>query len=203
MKSHRFFDRQRQVWVRRSLPGEYASSPQVEETLMTVLGSCVSVCLIDAQAGLAGMNHFMLPQAMHTAFIDQTSTDATNSSARYGSYAMEVLINDLLSHGAQRERLRAWVFGGAKILRNGSDIGESNIQYASHYLQREKIRVVSQDTGGHLARKIYLNTHMLAPECELIETRLNRVQHREARYSENLGKLARTHESDVSLFNAV
>jgi chemotaxis protein CheD len=203
MKSHRFFDRQRQVWVRRLLPGEYASFPLVKETLMTVLGSCVSVCLMDAQAGVAGMNHFMLPQAMHTAYIDQTSADATNSSARYGSYAMEVLINELLSYGAQRERLRAWVYGGAKILSSGSDIGNSNAQYADHYLRREKIRTVHQDTGGHLARKLYLNAQMLAPQCELIETRLNRVHHREARYSEALGKLARTHESDVSLFNAV
>jgi chemotaxis protein CheD len=36
---------------------------------------------------------------------------------RYGTYAMEILINDLLKAGARRENLEAKVFGGGAVLR--------------------------------------------------------------------------------------
>src|SRR3546814_17612612 len=88
------------------LPGEFQVTSE-DIVLVTLLGSCVSACLRDPLAGVGGINHFMLPEAEALG----------SSSARYGAYAMEVLINELLKRGARRERLEAKVFGGGTVTR--------------------------------------------------------------------------------------
>ena len=103
------------------------TDPQVVMT--TVLGSCIAACIRDPQAGVGGMNHFLLPDAG-----DGRGGDAV----RYGAYAMELLINDLLKKGARRERLEAKIFGGAKLFDGLSDVGASNSAFAERFL-REKI----------------------------------------------------------------
>ena len=77
--------------------GEARVSADPDLELGTILGSCVATCLYDAQARIGGMNHFLLP--------DGNTGDG--APARYGSYAMEVLINELLKRGASRKRLEA------------------------------------------------------------------------------------------------
>jgi len=80
------------------LPGEYYYTRQ-DMVIVTVLGSCVAACIRDRTTGLGGMNHFMLP--------DGGDSGPVSASMRYGTYAMEVLINDLLKAGARRENLEA------------------------------------------------------------------------------------------------
>jgi chemotaxis protein CheD len=209
MKQHRFFDRSHTAWVRRLLPGEFASSKkaplecsanQSSEALMTVLGSCVAVCLWDKVAGVIGMNHFMLPEQSDLIIIEKTSVDPASRSARYGSNAMELLINEMLFKGAQKDRLTAWVFGGAQILAGLTDIGLCNIQFARQYLVREKIAIKGQDTGGSLARKLYFALDLHEPECRLIEESLHRVQHRELRHAATIARAGLGQGADISLF---
>src|SRR3546814_1960383 len=88
------------------LPGEFQVTSE-DIVLVTLLGSCVSACLRDPLAGVGGINHLMLPEAEALG----------SSSARYGAYAMAVLINELLKRGARRERLEAKVFGGGKVIK--------------------------------------------------------------------------------------
>ena len=128
-------------------PGElYASQRNI--LIVTVLGSCVSVCLMDRVARIGGMNHFMLP--------DRTdSRSLVSEPARYGAHAMEMLINNLLTMGARRERLVAKVFGAGRVLPGMSDVGARNAQFALEYLERERITVVAKDVGGNHARKVY------------------------------------------------
>lgn len=103
----RYFDREFQVEAVKILPGQYyAASGQ--GAITTVLGSCVSTCLWDPVQRVAGMNHFMLPGDTATAASPWTA------SARFGVYAMELLINDMIRIGADRTRLVAKVFGGGK-----------------------------------------------------------------------------------------
>jgi chemotaxis protein CheD len=209
MKQHRFFDRARSTWVLRLLPGEFATSKKAldklsslppSQGLMTVLGSCVAVCLMDKSAGVMGMNHFMLPEQLDPAYLEHYETNPANRSARYGSYAMELLINALLAQGAKREHLGAWIFGGGQILAGMTDIGQSNVQFATQYLLREKIKIKGQDTGGKLARKLYFAPELSAPECRLIQESLNRVQHREIRHAASLASGNATQKTDISLF---
>ncbi|PXF29425.1 hypothetical protein WH50_20930 [Pokkaliibacter plantistimulans] len=125
-------------------PGDFYVTSQ-DECLMTVLGSCVSVCMYDPCAGIGGMNHFILPDS-------QDDTVATTS--RYGSYVMEVLMNALLHLGADRSQLRLKIVGGAQVIRFQRQIGEMNIAFAKHYADAEQLNVVSADIGGKRPRKV-------------------------------------------------
>jgi chemotaxis protein CheD len=128
-------------------PGElYASHRNI--MIVTVLGSCVSACLMDPLTRIGGMNHFMLP--------DRTGSQSVVSEpARYGAHAMEMLINNLLTMGANRGRLVAKLFGAGRVLPGMSDVGARNAQFAIDYLEREGIPVKAQDVGGDHARKVY------------------------------------------------
>jgi len=143
----RFHDHQFGVEAVKLLPGEYYATAE-DIMLMTVLGSCVSACLSDPETGVGGMNHFMLPESESGAEV---------SSARYGSYAMEVLINELMKLGAARQRLEAKVFGGGTVLRGFTvaNVGERNISFVRNYLAAEHIPVIAEDLGDICPRKIH------------------------------------------------
>ena len=144
-----YFDREFDVAAVKLLPGEYYVTSR-DMVLTTVLGSCVSACLRDTTAGIGGMNHFMLPDVSATP-----SRDAA-AAMRYGAYAMEVLLNELIKAGARRERLEAKVFGGGAVLANMTllNIGERNADFVLRYLQIEQVRIAAQDLRGHLPRRI-------------------------------------------------
>lgn len=130
------------------LPGEYFVTKR-DMLIVTVLGSCVSTCMRDSESGVGGMNHFMLPA--HGG--DPKSP--VSSSARYGAFAMEILINQLLGLGAKRERLEAKVFGGGRVLAGLTDIGQRNVEFVRDYLRRERVKLVAEDLGKNYARKVY------------------------------------------------
>lgn len=144
-----YHDRTFDMEAAKLLPGEYYATGR-DMLLVTVLGSCVAACIRDAKTGIGGMNHFMLPEG-------GDPHDLMSASARYGSYAMEVLVNQLVKLGANRSRLEAKVFGGAAVLRGFTtvNVGEANSDFALDYLAQERIRVVSQDLRGIHPRKVY------------------------------------------------
>lgn len=124
------------------LPGEYFVSSE-ELVIMTVLGSCIAACIWDGRARTGGMNHFMLPEG-------------EDGSGRYGSYAMELLINEMLKLGARRETMQAKVFGGGQVMAGFTtmNVGERNTQFVLDYLATERIPVVSQDVLDIHPRKV-------------------------------------------------
>jgi chemotaxis protein CheD len=126
------------------LPGEYFVSKE-DMVVMTVLGSCIAACIWDGTARIGGMNHFMLPDG-----------DSGESSGRYGSYAMELLINEMLKLGARRETMQAKIFGGAQVMAGFTtmNVGERNTEFVLDYLAMEKIPVVSQDVLDIHPRKV-------------------------------------------------
>jgi chemotaxis protein CheD len=126
------------------LPGEYFVSTE-DLVIMTVLGSCISACIWDGRIRAGGMNHFMLPDG-----------DSVDGFGRYGSYAMELLINELLKKGARRESMQAKVFGGAAVMAGFTtmNVGERNTKFVLDYLATERIPVVSQDVLDIHPRKV-------------------------------------------------
>lgn len=126
------------------LQGEFRISDSPSEVQTTVLGSCVAVCLYDPDRGVGGMNHFLLPMG----------TNDGPTSMRYGTHAMELLINGLLRRGARRDRLQAKVFGGAWLNRKLNDIGGANAAFARSFLADEDIPIIAQSLGGDSARRV-------------------------------------------------
>lgn len=129
-------------------PGEFYAT-QRDMVIVTVLGSCVSACLRDPDTNVGGMNHFMLP---HRG-VDPGGP--LSESARYGAYAMEVLVNHMLALGARRNRIQAKIFGAGRIVPGMSDIGSRNAKFAIEYLEREGIPILAQDLGREEASKVY------------------------------------------------
>jgi chemotaxis protein CheD len=126
------------------LPGEYFVHDE-DILITTTLGSCIAACLWDREKRIGGMNHFMLP-------------DGQGDSGRYGSFAMELLINEMLKRGASRPTLEAKVFGGGQVISgmNSINVGERNTQFVLEYLKTERIPVVSKDVMDVYPRKVCL-----------------------------------------------
>ncbi|MFJ2990568.1 chemoreceptor glutamine deamidase CheD [Collimonas sp. NPDC087041] len=147
--THHYYDREFDSAAVKLLPNEYFVTSD-DMVLSTVLGSCVAACVRDSTAGVGGMNHFMLP--------DDGSSGGKEASAsmRYGAYAMEMLLNELLKAGARRDRLEAKVFGGGAVLANMTmlNIGDRNADFVLRYLQMEQVRVAAQDLRGSLPRRV-------------------------------------------------
>ncbi|CAN5239955.1 chemoreceptor glutamine deamidase CheD [soil metagenome] len=144
-----YYDRTFDRDAAKILPGEYYFTGK-DMLIVTVLGSCVAACIRDKVSGVGGMNHFMLPEG-------GDAESPISTSMRYGSYAMEILINDLLKAGAKRENLEAKVFGGGNVLRGfiSINIGERNAQFVRAYLRTENIRIVAEDMNDIHPRKVY------------------------------------------------
>ena len=148
LAGHLYFERQFNCMAAKVLPGEYYWTAK-EMVIVTVLGSCVSACIRDRHSGVGGMNHFMLPSGGE-------SDNPLSVSMRYGTHAMEILINELLKAGAARQNLEAKVFGGGNVLAGlqALNVGERNALFVQEYLQAEKIRVVAEDLNDIYPRKL-------------------------------------------------
>jgi len=126
------------------LPGEFFVHDE-DILIMTTLGSCIAACLWDRERRIGGMNHFMLPDAGGAA-----------DNGRYGSFAMELLINEMIKRGANRSTMEAKVFGGGAVISgmNSINVGERNTQFVLDYLRTERITVVSKDVLDIYPRKV-------------------------------------------------
>jgi chemotaxis protein CheD len=181
LASNRYFDRQFDVEAVKVLPGEYFVTTS-EMMLVTVLGSCVSACIRDREKGLGGMNHFMLADG---DAVDQLA------SARYGTYAMEILINHLMKLGARRTSLEAKVFGGGRVMAtlSSSQVGDRNASFVLDYLKTEAIPVKAQDLLDVHPRKVYFfpsNGRVLVKK--LVRMHNDTVARREKEYAERLNE---------------
>lgn len=145
-----YFDREHNSEAAKIMPGEYYATGR-DMVLVTVLGSCVCACMRDKVSGIGGMNHFMLPDS------GQDQNNPLGDSARYGTYAMEILINQLLKLGAKRSNLEAKVFGGGAVLRGFTvvNVGERNAEFVLKFLKTEKIPIAAQDLLDIYPRKVY------------------------------------------------
>jgi chemotaxis protein CheD len=190
----RYFDRDFKVEAVKILPGQYhaASGPV---GMSTVLGSCISTCLWDPALRIGGMNHFMLPGDNGTAGSPVTK------SARFGVYAMELLINDMLKLGAERRRLVAKVFGGGRLLQGFGtlDVGGRNCAFVLEFLREEGIPVLAQDLLDTYPRKV----HFSSENGKVLLKKLDRmredvVQRQEREYLRSLG--SDTGAGDIEIF---
>jgi chemotaxis protein methyltransferase CheR len=160
----------------------------------TLLGSCIAACLYDPNAGIGGMNHFMLP----------TGVGSDNDSARYGINAMELLINEIMKHGGDRRRLQAKVFGGAKVIDiEGAtlNVGLRNAEFVRNFLSTESIPIVSEYLGGTSGLKVRFQTHTGRAFVKAFDGReLVEVARDEQNRSQAIAKNISDPACDITLF---
>jgi chemotaxis protein CheD len=108
----------------------------------------VAACIRDPALGIAGMNHFMLPESVTGVWA------GANAAMRYGNFAMEQLINDILRVGGMRSRLEVKLFGGASMITNGGLIGSQNADFVEAYLKAENMAIAASHLRGHHARRV-------------------------------------------------
>jgi chemotaxis protein CheD len=173
--------------------GDCYVSRKPMEMLVTILGSCVAACIRDPLAGVGGMNHFLLPETSNS--IDPNSSDA----ARYGAYAMEQLINQIMKAGGARNRLEVKVFGGGNVTSSTAMIGDKNVAFVRRFLKDEGLKIASEDLGGNLPRRI----HYYPDTGRVMMRKLQRkedmvIVERERNYASSLKK--QTLEGEIDLF---
>jgi chemotaxis protein CheD len=195
---HRFWDPATSRWTAKVLPGEFYVTRH-DEAISTVLGSCISACISDRRLGVGGMNHFMLPEDSSGGASDGWMDPATGLATRYGSHAMECLINELLKLGARREQFEIKLFGGGRILASMTDVGARNAAFVREYLKSEGLTVAAEDLGDIYPRRV-----IYFPESGRVRVRrlqpleATAIAERERRYQ---GDLARqSGGGDVELF---
>jgi chemotaxis protein CheD len=132
-------------------PGELLAAPE-PCTVTTILGSCVAACLYDAEAGIGGLTHSVLPHAPAGAV----------HPGRFGDRAVVELVRRLLAAGARAHALRAKLFGGACVLdafaAGRNHLGAQNVASARDALHALAIPVVAEDVGGRRGRRLLFQT---------------------------------------------
>jgi chemotaxis protein CheD len=149
---------------------------------------------------IGGMNHFMLPTKGDTYGTSGWQTD-NSYTCRYGLWAMEYLINEILKYGGSRANLKVKLFGGGRVLANfTSDVGEKNTQFAQDYVKNEGLTVISSDVGGPWPRKVlFFPATGRALVRKLQTTHNDTIQRRELQYQHSLEQPA-NEQADIELF---
>lgn len=134
--------------------GQVHVSAQAQSVVM-ILGSCVGACVWDPVHHIGGATHYLLPE------WDGRGT----ASPRYGTIAIETLLQKLVEAGAKREQLVAKVFGGGCLFDSmrGSEarkdsLGERNVETAMTALAKERIPIVYADVRKNRGQRIVFHT---------------------------------------------
>lgn len=154
--------------------------------LTTVLGSCIACCLYDPHARVGGMNHFLLSEPRHGRMRDDGEAE------RYGLYAMELLVNEMLKKGASRSWLRAHLYGGANLHAGMHAIGTDNGRFARDFLIKDGIELSQANIGGNTPRRVDFRAALGQVRCRIVQA--------DARIDENRAPQPPRSSGDVELF---
>ena len=194
-KNH-YFDPHLKRETVKILPGEYYVTSE-GEMIVTTLGSCIAACIRDTVLGVGGMNHFMLPHSKEGEWA------GFNQATRYGNFAMERLINDILMAGGKKNRLEAKLFGGGQMFGEFSvtDVGRQNARFAEEYLRTENIMLMAADVGGPYSRKVYFDPKTGKVMVKKLTTVPNdTIKKREQSYAQKMETPTST-TGDIELFD--
>jgi len=199
-KIQRYWDPALSHWNAKILPGEYYVTRN-EEVITTVLGSCISACIRDPSAQVGGMNHFMLPEDASSGTGNRWLDPVAGLATRYGSHAMESLINELLKLGGSRSRFEIKLFGAGRILASVTDVGARNIEFVHEYLKTEGFRALAEDLGDIYPRRVaYYPTTGKVKVRKLRPLEATAIAERERKYLTDIGTGA-SQGGDVELFD--
>ncbi|MDD1791936.1 chemotaxis protein CheD [Enterovibrio sp. ZSDZ42] len=193
--ARRFFHPGKQMMMVKIQPGEvYVTSER--ELIATGLGSCISACVWDPFIELGGMNHFMLPFGDSDNIEGWDPTQWRSNAARYGNYAMELLINTMIQQGAVKSRLRVKLFGGGTVMGKQANIGEKNIAFIRNYVQSEGLNIVGEDLGSEFPRKVVFDPMTGKAWVKKLRGYRGEVEAEETNYKRRLANEAKRDDGD-------
>ena len=191
---NRYWDKKTGMPTAKILPGEFYVTSH-NEVITTVLGSCISACIRDKKVKIGGMNHFMLPMQG-----DNNDNQELSNAARYGNFAMEQMINDILRNGGNRDNLEVKIFGGGKVMKGMTDVGKRNINFVKDYIKIEGYNLVAEDVGGMYPRKvIYYPNNGKVLIKKLYSKHNSTIEARDENYYSKIS--SQKVESDIELFD--
>ncbi len=193
-EAKRYFDQQRKAWMVRVVQGNYQVTSDPSVIYHTILGSCISACIRDPQAGVGGMNHFLLPSG------ESSDAEIANGAAsRYGTYAMELLVNSILSRGGSRGRLEVKLFGGGNVVKGIAGMGHKNADFIEEFVKLEKLAVASKHLRGDAARRVEYNPFTGKARMLLVSTDATETVYREE--IKRSVRVATSPAGDIELFD--
>jgi HD-like signal output (HDOD) protein/chemotaxis receptor (MCP) glutamine deamidase CheD len=139
--------------------GSYFVGPKQPLLLEAFLGTCVAVAMVDAEAGVGGLAHYLLPEPV--------SLQSAFQLDKYAASGMPIFLKALFAAGAHRDRLRATIAGGALIgplddLDLNLDIGGRTAETVEKILLSEGIPIETAETGGVFSCCLKLDMHQWA-----------------------------------------
>lgn len=191
----RYWDGVLNHYVAKVKPGEFYVTDH-DEVIMTVLGSCISACIRDPEQNIGGINHFMLP--LKDSVDKNARLDIAGDAARYGNWAMEYLINELLKSGAKRRNLEVKLFGGGKVITGSGVVGENNISFIKQYTYDENLNVVAEDLGDVYPRQLLYYPMTGKVKMKKLRSAQNEIAVQEKYYMDSINKSKPN--DDVELF---
>lgn len=147
--SHRVYDGRYDTNLVRVLPGDLYLTDAADETIVTVLGSCIAACVRNPHSGFGGLNHFLLPSGTSSELVGD------DLGLRFGNFAMEALISEVLKSGCAKNELEIKLFGGADLRDSTAHVGSKNAEFAVNYLRSEGLEPIVADLGGSHGRRIH------------------------------------------------
>lgn len=194
---NRYWDPHQGCYAAKILPGQYFVT-MCDELIVTVLGSCVSACIRDRVFGVGGMNHFMLPNNGAGSPAKEYGM-IVGDAARYGIYAMELLINEILKNGGNRQNLEVKITGGGKMFANMADVGKRNVEFVRKFLATEGLEIAAEEVGDIYPRKVrYYPGNGKLKVAKMHSVRNDTVSSREVAYLRDLHK--QPAQGDIELF---
>lgn len=192
----RYFDENLELTVIKIYSGEYYVTNKPGEMIVTILGSCISACIRDPIAGVGGMNHFLLPG--NSAHFDHDFAHASEA-ARYGVFAMEQLINEIIKLGGVKSRFEVKLFGGGNVTSSTAMIGDKNVEFVRDFIAEEGLKVDSEHLGGKLPRRIHYYPDTGKVMMRLLKRKEDlRIIEEEKTFEKTISK--KPVEGDVELF---
>jgi len=129
-------------------------------SVMTVLGSCLSVTMFHRRARVGAICHGLLPKCRERSVCSAACAER----AKYVECAIEMMVKLFDANNLRRSEIEVKVFGGADMFsmrlggRGSISVGKQNIEIAQQTLEKLNIRVIAMDVGGTTGRKLFFNT---------------------------------------------
>lgn len=193
---HRYWDGSFNKYIAKVKPGEFYVTTN-DEAIMTVLGSCISACICDLSNGVGGINHFMLPLKGST--YEKNADMDSGEAARYGNWAMEFLINEILKAGGKRRNLEVKVFGGGNIIGSSGVVGRNNVSFVQEYIFDENLNLTASDLGEDYARQLIYFPQLGKVKMRKLKTPQASLLQQEKSYMDSITQ-EKPADDDIELF---